>query len=318
MRLSLHHVLSAAVVLLATGCLQDLVPTNVRATRISGTSSSGGSTGSSGNTSTGSGTGSSGGSAGTPASADFDIMPTSCELQSSLSLSDGSGLTWSSCAVHYDSIAQIYTWQLLTPMSSGTRSEPGPGWITLSFAEASPQNTTLKLASAVMVEPTSLPVGEVALVFTPMNSAARVSGTGTIAVAANSIQTDGSSAQLDATLNVELTTGVTLTGHITAVATGAPSAGSSGTSGAGSSSGSGPSGGNQAPGADGPYPCACAYGGTTAPESKGCSSQGELTCPDDPNVCCPRGTPYHVNGSCYADAHAACESNGGVCPAQCW
>lgn len=70
------------------------------------------------------------------------------------------------------------------------------------------------------------------------------------------------------------------------------------------------------PPASSPYPCMCAYGGTTNVYTQSCA-QGYVACSDPGKSCCPATTPYLVGGRCYADPYPACEANGGQCPIRC-
>lgn len=65
-----------------------------------------------------------------------------------------------------------------------------------------------------------------------------------------------------------------------------------------------------------PYPCMCAYGGTTNVYTQTCPT-GSIACNDPARSCCPATSPYFINGNCYADPYPACEANGGQCPIRC-
>lgn len=65
-----------------------------------------------------------------------------------------------------------------------------------------------------------------------------------------------------------------------------------------------------------PYPCMCAYGGTTNVYTQTCPT-GTIACNDPAKSCCPATTPYFINGNCYADPSPACEANEGQCPIRC-
>jgi hypothetical protein len=154
----------------------------------------------------------------------------------------GSTLTWTGCRLRYNATSGTYTWQLLTPGSSGSWSSPGTGWITLTFNQDSPENASLIVSNTISEMPASVARSEVVLVFTP-SAGARAGGGGIIEVGSNNVSAPGGSSALRANFDVTLTNGQTLLGEAFAqIAAATPTPGGGG-GGSGSGGGGGGGGG---------------------------------------------------------------------------
>lgn len=154
----------------------------------------------------------------------FETSVADCKLQSSIAISGSNG-TWNSCRVRFDSDSKVYTWQFLTPNTSGSWLSPGAGWITLSFNLDSPENASLATANIVSELPAQVDVNQVVLVYTTPTKT-RAGGTGSIDVGSNFVSAGGSS--LAATFHVQLASLGALTGSATATVAAAQSGGGGG------------------------------------------------------------------------------------------
>lgn len=145
---------------------------------------------------------SSGGYYGGGGNQSFEVDDGDCSLASTVALS-GSSMKWTGCRLRYNDYTGVYTWQLTTPGTTGTWSEQGPGWFTLSFNLDSPQNAVLPLATDATDDPRHVAVDAVVFSYAPVASA-NVGGNGNVSVGANIIYPGGVNSALDAHLAITI------------------------------------------------------------------------------------------------------------------
>ncbi len=226
----------------------------------------------------------------------------SCQLTSSATIG-GKSANWTGCRVHFDGPDQIATFELMTPGTTGSFALPGPGWLSLSVALASPQNATLSVDDSHSDLPTTLGDNSISIFYFPTGGGEQMA-VGSTAVGNNGVDPNAPGAEFSANLSgvsLQTASGPVALGGNFSLAAGAAISSSGGSAGGGTSGSSGSSGSGSS------------SGGTAACQGlvNQCSSCGTCQAP----CYCAAACDCHYSGdsSCEQSNRASAQQLGTTC-----
>jgi hypothetical protein len=148
---------------------------------------------------------------------------TDCALTSAVDLTFGgstSSAGFTGCQANWEPETDTVTLQLMKGGTSGSFALPGPGWLTLRYAGASPQDTTFAIQGWTVAEPIPLTDVQAQYQFDPASGGfGGAFANGSMTVSTNLYSARDEGVHLAATaLDADLGNGVRLTGSFVAIA----------------------------------------------------------------------------------------------------